>query len=132
MASEGQRDRKRDGRRRAAEARGRAAERRAALWLRLKGYSILAVRVKLPVGEIDLVARKGRLIAFVEVKARSQRDVALSSVSLQSWHRISRAAEYWMGQRPKYADFGWRYDLVALAPGRLPHHLKDAWRPGLA
>ena len=115
-----------------AEARGRAAERRAALWLRLKGYSILAMRVKLPVGEIDLIARKGRLVAFVEVKARARRDDALGAVSVQSWQRISRAAEAWMGQRPKFADFGWRYDIIALAPGQLPHHLKDAWRPGLA
>lgn len=115
-----------------AEARGRAAERRAALWLRLKGYSILAMRVKLPVGEIDLVARKGKLIAFVEVKARARQEDALGAVSVQSWQRIARAAEAWMGQRPKLADYGWRYDIVALAPGRLPHHLKDAWRPGLA
>lgn len=117
---------------RAAEARGRQAERRAALWLRLKGYSILATRVKLPVGEIDLVARKGRLVAFVEVKMRASRDDALGSVSIQSCQRISRAAEAWMGQRPRFADFGWRYDIIALAPGRLPQHLKDAWRPGLA
>lgn len=117
---------------RAAEARGRQAERRAALWLRLKGYSILAARVKLPVGEIDLVARKGRLIAFVEVKMRAGRDDALGSVSIQSWQRISRAAEAWMGQRSRFSDFGWRYDIIALAPGRLPQHLKDAWRPGLA
>lgn len=115
-----------------AEARGRQAERRAALWLRLKGYSILAMRVKLPVGEIDLVARKGKLIAFVEVKARARQEDALGAVSVQSWQRIARAAEAWMGQRPKFADYGWRYDIVALAPGRLPHHLKDAWRPGLA
>lgn len=115
-----------------AEARGRSAERRAALWLRLKGYSILASRVKLPVGEIDLVARKGKLIAFVEVKARARQEDALGAVSVQSWQRIARAAEAWMGQRPKLADHGWRYDIIALAPGRLPHHLKDAWRPGLA
>lgn len=115
-----------------AEARGRQAERRAALWLRLKGYSILASRVKLPVGEIDLIARKGRLIAFVEVKSRARRDDALGAVSVQSWQRIARAAEAWMGQRPKLADYGWRYDIIALAPGQMPHHLKDAWRPGLA
>lgn len=118
--------------RRAAEARGREAERRAALWLRLKGYGILAKRVRLPSGEIDLIARKGQLIAFVEVKARNRREDALSAVSPQAWARISRAAEAWMATRPNYAGFGWRYDLVALAPGRLPQHLKDAWRPGLA
>lgn len=118
--------------RRVAEARGRQAERRAALWLRMKGYTILAARVKLPVGEIDLIARKGRLVAFVEVKARARTDEALGAVTQGSWQRIARAAEAWMASRPKYADFGWRYDLIALAPGRLPQHLKDAWRPGLA
>lgn len=119
-------------RKRAAEARGRQAERRAALWLRLKGYSILATRVKLPVGEIDLVVRKGRLIAFVEVKMRASRDDAPGSDGIQSWQRISGAAEAWMGQRPRFADFGWRYDIIALAPGRLPQHFRDAWRPGPA
>ncbi|MFN3313139.1 MAG: YraN family protein [Hyphomonas sp.] len=118
--------------RRVAEARGRQAERRAALWLRKKGYSILAARVKLPVGEIDLVARKGKLIAFVEVKARARREEALGAVTPAAWQRIARAAEAWMASRPRYADFGWRYDLIALAPGRLPQHLPDAWRPGLA
>ncbi|MFN7054283.1 YraN family protein [Hyphomonas sp.] len=118
--------------RRAAEIRGRMAERRAALWLRLKGYSILAARVKLPVGEIDLVARKGKLIAFIEVKARTRQEDALGAVTQQSWQRISRAAEAWMSARPRYADHGWRYDLIALAPGRMPRHIRDAWRPGLA
>jgi putative endonuclease len=112
-----------------AGAHGRAAARRAALWLRLKGYSILAMGVKLPVGEIDLIARKGRLIAFVEVKARARRDDALSAAS---WQRMSPAADAWLGQRPKFAGYGRRYDLIALAPGQLPRHLKDAWRPGLA
>ncbi|KCZ93753.1 YraN family protein [Hyphomonas johnsonii] len=114
-----------------AERRGRAAEMRAALWLRLKGYRILETRLRTPVGEIDLIARKGRIIVFVEVKARANRDHALAAVTLAGWQRISRAADAWMARRPRYADFGWRYDLVALQPGRLPVHVRDAWRPGM-
>ena len=57
--------------RRRAERGGRRAEALAALWLRLKGWTILARRVRTPVGEVDLIARRGRTIAFVEVKARA-------------------------------------------------------------
>jgi putative endonuclease len=120
------------GRREAAEARGRSAEALAAWWLRAKGYRVLSRRVRLPVGEIDLVARKGDLIAFIEVKERATIDAALGSVTPASWRRISRAAESWMAQRPRYNDCGWRYDLIAIAPGHLPAHLRDAWRPGMA
>lgn len=118
--------------RRVAEARGRQAERRAALWLRMKGYSILATRVKLPVGEVDIIARQGKLIAFVEVKARARRDGALGAVTPATWQRIAGVAEAWIASRPEYTALRRRYDLIALAPGRLPQHLADVWRPGLA
>ena len=121
-----------EARRRAAEQRGRTGEAIAAGFLRLKGYRILARRVRTPVGEIDLVVRKAGIVAFVEVKARKQADVALASVPPASWQRIACAAEYWMARRPAYADYGWRYDLIAIMPGRWPVHLRDAWRPGLA
>lgn len=121
-----------EARRRAAEQRGRTGEAIAASFLRLKGYRILARRVRTPVGEIDLVVRKAGIVAFVEVKARKQAGVALASVPPASWQRIARAAEYWMARRPAYADHGWRYDLIAIMPGRWPVHLRDAWRPGLA
>ena len=122
----------RSARRKAAERRGRTGEALAALFLRLKGYRILASRVRTPVGEIDLVAEKAGIIAFVEVKARREAALALEAVSPRAWQRIARAAEYWMARRPHYADHGWRYDLIAIAPRRLPIHLRDAWRPGLA
>tara|TARA_R110001606_G_scaffold8325_7_gene36531 strand:- start:3817 stop:4188 length:372 start_codon:yes stop_codon:yes gene_type:complete len=115
-----------------AERRGRTGEPLAAIWLRLKGYRILETRLRTPVGEIDLIASKGRIIAFVEVKARARRDYALGAVTPAGWQRISRAADYWMARRPRYADYGWRYDLVAIQPGRLPVHARDAWRPGMA
>jgi len=103
----------------------------AALWLRLKGYRILATRLRTPVGEIDLIASKGRIIAFVEVKARARRDHALGAVTPAGWQRISRAADFWMARRPHYADHGWRYDLIAIQPWHAPIHVCDAWRPGM-
>jgi putative endonuclease len=121
-----------DPRRRDAELRGRQAERIAALWLRLKGYSVLDRRVRTPYGEIDLIARQGRVIVFVEVKARPRLADALEAVPPSGWLRISRAAETWRGGRAQFGDHGWRYDLIALAPGHLPVHVRDAWRPGMA
>lgn len=115
-----------------AERQGRFAESVAAIFLRLKGYRILAVRVRLPLGEIDLVARTGQTIVFVEVKTRARIDAAAGAVTPSGWRRISRAADAWMASRPALARLDWRYDLVALAPGRWPVHVRDAWRPGLA
>lgn len=120
------------GRREAAEARSRRAEALAAWWLRAKGYTILSRRVRLPVGEIDLVARKGDVICFIEVMERATRSAALGAVTPAAWRRISRAAESWMAQRPRFHACGWRYDLIAICPGHLPSHLRDAWRPGMA
>src|SRR5207342_3532214 len=79
--------------RRAAERGGRRAERLAAWWLRLKGWRILAIRARTPVGEVDLVARRGRVLAFVEVKARATE--ADAAIALDDWRlrRVARAAE---------------------------------------
>ena len=118
--------------RQAAEKRGRKGEWFAALYLQAKGYRILDRRVRTPMGEVDLIARRGNLIAFVEVKYRRDVQIAAGAVTPASWQRIARAADFWMARHPSLADCGWRYDLVALAPGKLPQHLQDAWRPGLA
>lgn len=115
--------------RRAAERRGRGAEAAAILWLRLKGYRILDRRVRTPVGEIDLIARRGGILCFVEVKARATRDAALAALTPHQADRIARAALYWSRHRPEAATCGWRFDIVAIAPGRRPRHLPDAWRP---
>lgn len=119
-------------RRQAAETRGRRAETLAALWLRLKGYRILARRVRLPVGEIDLIARKGDVLAFVEVKARSDFTSAANAVTASSWMRINRAADGWTARRPDLRALSWRFDLVAIRPRRRPMHLADQWRPDFA
>ncbi|MBR9806585.1 MAG: YraN family protein [Alphaproteobacteria bacterium] len=117
--------------RKAAEQRGRKGETLAAWSLRLKGYRILAQRVRTPVGEIDLIAEKSGTIIFVEVKARAGRLAALNAVTPHAWARIARAADYWMARRPHYSDHGWRYDLIAITPARWPEHIRDAWRPGM-
>ena len=112
--------------RRAAETRGRDGEARAAWFLRLKGWRILDKRVRTPAGEIDLVARRGKLIAFVEVKTRAtaaELDYAVDEYRLA---RVAAAAEYLM---PRYATRGEdiRVDVILIAPGSLPRHIENAW-----
>lgn len=104
-----------------------AAETRAAWWLRLKGYAILGRRVRLSRGEIDLIARRGSVIAIVEVKARATVDDAIAAVTPASQRRIVAAAEQWYARNPAYAAFGLRFDIIALAPRRLPRHIPSAF-----
>ncbi len=112
-----------------AETRGRRAETIAALYLRGKGYRILATRVRTPVGEIDLIAQRGRTIAFVEVKLRPTIEQALSAVSDHNWRRIGNCAANWMARKPLLSEHNWRYDLIAMAPHKWPAHRTDYWRP---
>ncbi len=114
--------------RRKRERAGRRAETAAALWLQLKGYRILERRARMPACEIDLIALKGRTLVFVEVKSRRTFASALESVTPQLRARIEQAAHQWIPRRPKLAQLVWRFDVVLLAPGRLPRHMRDAWR----
>ena len=115
--------------RRGAERRGRYAETLAAWWLRCKGYSVLAQRVRLPVGEIDLIAQRGAVLAFVEVKQRRRLKDAQSAVSLKNWSRIARAADMWTARKPQLSRLDWRYDLITIVPFDRPRHFRDYWRP---
>jgi len=116
--------------RRAAEMRGRRSETLAALLLLLKGYRILARRVRTHAGEIDLVVRAPRgPVCFVEVKARGDWRSAAESVAPRQQARIARAASLYLGPRPGLAKNGVRFDIVTVEPGRLPRHFRDAWRP---
>lgn len=115
--------------RRRAEKSGRRSEWIAALWLRLKGFSILAMRAKTPGGEIDIVARQGKLIAFVEVKARSDADAAVMAVTAKARRRICTAAQMFLARRRGLADCEVRYDIVAVAGWRI-RHIENAWRDG--
>ncbi len=118
-----------DSKRRKHEKRGRNAEWLASIWLRLKGYKILQKRVRMRTGEIDLIATKGRVIAFIEVKARKTINIGLQSVPETSWRRISKTAEIWMAKKTKFKNHDWRYDLVVVCPWKIPSHLKAFWRP---
>ena len=120
------------GARRLAETRGRGAETAAALWLRLKGYRVLARRMKTPVGEIDLIAQRGHILAFIEVKARATADAGAEALRPRQRDRIARAAEAYVRPRPDLVDLDWRFDLIVVTGGWRPRHLADAWRPGLA
>lgn len=112
--------------REAAEKRGRRGESLAALLLRLKGYRILGRRVRTRLGEIDLVARSpAGVVCFIEVKARPDQLLAVDAVGRRQRQRIVRAAGLFLaGKQVK----GVRFDVVTVVPGRLPRHLRDAWR----
>jgi putative endonuclease len=110
-----------------AERAGRLAE-LVALWaLRLKGYRLLAHRYKSPMGEIDLIMRRGDVTAFIEVKARGSRDAAVAAVTTYQSRRISAAARSWMGRDPKAARQFCRFDIVAVSPYHWPHHIENAF-----
>ena len=113
-----------------AERRGHASENRAALWLRLKGYRILARRLKTHAGEIDLVAAAPfGPVCFVEVKARQAARAAAESLAPAQQTRIARAASLYLASRPGLARRGSRFDIIAVTPRALPVHHRDAWRP---
>ncbi|KTT73474.1 YraN family protein [Sphingomonas endophytica] len=112
--------------RRTAEEAGRRGERIAAWWLRLKGWSILDRRVRTPAGEVDLIARRGGLIAFVEVKARRSAAELDHAIDQRRLARVAAAAELLM---PRYATNGEdiRIDVLLLAPATRPRHIENAW-----
>ena len=113
----------------AAYRHGLSAEIAAAALLALKGYRLLARRYRTPLGEIDLVVKRGKVIAFVEVKARPTRAEALESVGAAAEYRIVGAADLWRAKHPDAAGLDLRYDMVLVTPWRLPQHLADAFRP---
>ena len=112
----------------AARLAGRRGEVLAALWLMAKGYRILGFRLKTPQAEIDLLAIRGRTLAVVEVKRRGDLLTALEAVSLDQRERLRRAGLALAARRPALAGAAVRLDLMALAPGRLPMHIPDAWK----
>jgi putative endonuclease len=114
-------------RRRATYLRGRGAERMALALLLLKGYRPLARRYAAFGGEIDLIAKRGGTIAFVEVKARIHMDDALAAISARKRQRFSRAARAWAARNPWAANKTLRADAVFIAPGRWPRHVVAAF-----
>jgi len=113
--------------RRAAFRRGLSAETRAAILLLVKGYRILARRWQSPVGEIDIVARRRRVLIFVEVKARARLDDAAEAVSERQRRRIVAAAQAWLAGHPEHASAEIRFDAVLVMPRRWPRHIVAAF-----
>ena len=108
---------------------GRWAEAVAAAWLMARGWRILGFRLKSRVAEIDLLARRGDVLAVVEVKRRASLDAALAAVTSDQALRLRRAGAAIAASRPALAGLSVRLDMVALAPGRWPRHIEDAWGP---
>jgi putative endonuclease len=116
-----------DPERRIAFRFGLSAESRAAAFLIAKGYRILFRRFRTPVGEIDIVARRRGVLVFVEVKAREKLDDAAEAIGKRQQGRIIAAAEFWLAGHPEDAMGDMRFDVVLVAPGRLPVHLPGAF-----
>ena len=112
-----------------AERRGRQAERIAGWWLRLKGWQIVGRRLRTPAGEVDLVARRGAMLAFVEVKARASGADLDLSIDERRLSRVAAAAEMLFYDLAKPGD-DMRIDVILLAPGRAPRHLANVWHGG--
>ena len=106
---------------------GLSAESRAAAYLIAKGFRIVARRFRSRVGEVDIVARRGRLLIFVEVKARNRLDDAAESLQPRQQRRIAAAAAAWLAERPDDPESYIRFDAVLVAPGRIPRHIPAAF-----
>ena len=110
-----------------AYRRGLLAETLAALMLRLKGYAIVARRYKTPVGEIDLVALKGKRLVFVEVKRRRPKEDAAWTLPAKQRRRIVRAAQYWLAGHPDLSGHEIAFDVVLTAPWAWPRYIANAF-----
>lgn len=112
----------------ARERDGRRGEGMAAWYLRLKGWRVLARRVRTPRGEVDIVARRGRTVAFVEVKWRGSAAALATAIDAHRLRRVAAAAE---ALAPRFARAGddIRIDVLLLAPKRWPQHIVNAWQP---
>jgi putative endonuclease len=106
---------------------GHSAEWRAVWRLRLAGYSILARRYKTKLGEIDIVARRGSILAFIEVKARADFEQATFALNGRQFGRVASAASLFVARHPHYANHSLRFDAM-LVVGFWPRHMRDVWR----
>ena len=118
---------KTNGKRLKAEQRGRRAEFLAAMYLRLKGYRILGMRMKTKLGEIDIIAKRGNTLICIEVKQRPTTTDALHAISPQSRKRIMAAAFWLQKTRPHWQQYDLRFDAIAVKSWYQIFHLKHAW-----
>ncbi len=122
-----ERSRRHQARRRALD-RGRLAEFLCRWHLRLRGWRIVAADWRCPSGEIDILARRGGVLAIIEVKTRRDLASAADAVVPRQRRRIARAASAFLLMRPDLADLALRFNVMLVAPHRMPRHLPDAWR----
>ncbi len=110
-----------------AERLGRWSEYRAALALLLKGYRIVALRYKTKAGEVDIIARRGDLVIFVEVKARKDLRAGVDAVSYTAERRIENAADHWLRRQSDATRLSLRHDIIVVRPWRWPTHFEGAF-----
>jgi putative endonuclease len=110
--------------------RGRLAETLCVWHLRLRGYRVLARGYRVPVGEIDIIARRGGVLAAIEVKARDSLAAAAEAIAPRQRRRVARAFEHFLAGQQQLAGLTLRFDVMLVARGRLPRHLRNAWRLG--
>ncbi len=110
-----------------AQKLGHRSERLAAWALRLKGYRIVERRFRTKQGEIDIIARKGDLVAMVEVKARNTLDDAINSVTATTQRRIENAGDIWLSRQRDHARLSIRFDIMVVVPRKWPYHFKGAF-----
>ena len=111
----------------AAFGLGLSAESRAAAYLIAKGYRIAARRFRTPFGEVDIVARRGRVLIFVEVKARNTLDAAAEALQARQHRRIADASAFWLSLNPHDTESNIRFDAMLVAPGKIPRHIQAAF-----
>jgi putative endonuclease len=114
--------------RRQAERRGHLAEALCRWHLRLRGWHIVASGWRCPAGEIDILARRGRVLAAIEVKSRGDLAAAAAALLPRQRRRIARAAATFLAMRPELEALALRFDVMLVAGWRLPRHFADAWR----
>lgn len=114
--------------RKKAETKGRIAEQIAQIILTLKGYAIIESRFKCPFGEIDIIAKRGKIIAFIEVKARQTHEIGILAINANNRKRILAAADYYCMRNSWTNSCARRFDGFIFAKGRFPKHMKDAFR----
>ncbi len=113
--------------RKKSEYFGRLGEKIAEIFLRLKFYTIIGRRVKTNLGEIDIIAKRGKLLIFVEVKIRKNKSKMQEALEAVNKERIYRAAALFLSQNPEYYDYNLRFDVIFIAPSILPYHLAGAF-----
>jgi putative endonuclease len=120
-------DQRRKAQRIKALRRGSFSEYLAAFSLMLRGYRILAMRYRVKSGEIDIIARKGDLVSFVEVKARATAADSVFAVNGLTQSRIRNASLYWLQTQKDASQLSYSYDIIAVRPWRWPEHFRDAF-----